>query len=113
MNTALGLAGSVLVAVLTAFGQILYKQASLLPLKGLWRRLCSLPFVAGSLLFLLCPVISYFVLGVLDYSLYYALTALVYVFVTLLSHSFFAETIDARKLAGLALILGGLVLVSW
>jgi drug/metabolite transporter (DMT)-like permease len=113
MTLLLAVAGAVLVALFSATGQLLYKKASLLPVRHHWQRWLSRPFLAGSLMFAICPFISYFILSVLDYSLFYALTALTYIFVSVLSCRYLSERMDIWKLAGLACILAGLVLVGW
>ena len=101
----------VVVALLAALGNLFFKKAALLPRKNLWRKMFSGYFILGAALFLVCPVISAFCARYTEFAVMYAMTALNFVFILLLSRCFLAEKIDRCKISGVCLIIAGIVLM--
>ncbi|MBU0936361.1 MAG: EamA family transporter [Spirochaetes bacterium] len=109
MSPLLASAAGLLVALLSACAQVLFKLSSLSAQRGILAKLRDPRFTGGILLFAVCPLISYFVLKAIDYSLYYALTALSHVCIVLLSRVFLHEGMDKWKASGIGLIIAGLI----
>lgn len=104
--------------VLGAAGQVLLKMGAL-RLAGvgevgllLWRILTSPHILAGFALYGVASVLWIVVLSRAPLSLAYPLLSLGYVLVLLASAYVFGETIPATRVAGIAAIILGLVLVS-
>lgn len=96
------------VAFLTACGQILFKFAAMRDV-SFFQKFTDWRFVSGVGLFLICPFLTILALKHVEYSCYYATTALNYVFVIFGTRCFLKEHIDARKIIGIVLILVGLI----
>ena len=98
----------VLVAFLTACGQLLFKLAAMKE-AAFFRKFLDCRFLAGAGLFLICPFLSILALKHVEYSHYYATTALNYVFVVVGSRYILAEPVGTRKIFGMGCIMAGLV----
>lgn len=101
----------VLVALLAAVGNLFFKRASLSGGKSFLRKIFSWYFVFGGGFFVLCPVISSFCARYIEFTVMYAMTALNFVFILLLSRLFLKEKLDRYKLAGVGLIVAGILLI--
>lgn len=99
------------VAMLTAAGQILFKFAAMTEVP-LLRKFMDVRFCVGVALFLICPVLTIWALKHVDYSFYYATTALNTVFIVLGSRFCLRERIDIRKIVAIGLILIGIALFA-
>lgn len=66
----------------------------------------------GGGLYLISALLNIFVLRYLDYSVVLPLTSITYVWTMIISYLILKESITKRKIAGVALILVGAVLVS-
>jgi drug/metabolite transporter (DMT)-like permease len=97
----------IFVAFLTACGQILFKFAAMEDAPFV-KKFVDVRFILGVVLFLVCPVLTIFALKHIEYSRYYATTALNYVFVICGSRFALKERVDLKKLIGIILILIGL-----
>jgi len=64
-------------------------------------------------LYLLSAVLNIYVLKYLDYSVVLPLTSITYIWTMVLSYFSLKERITAKKVLGVALIVGGAVLVSF
>ncbi|MBN2452350.1 MAG: hypothetical protein JXR77_18330 [Lentisphaeria bacterium] len=101
----------VCVALLTAVAQVLLKRSALAT-PSFSGRLGDRRFVGAVALFAACPLLVIWALGSVDFSFYYATTALNYVFVAAGSRFAFGEAIDRRKVAGCILIVVGLIVFA-
>ena len=66
----------------------------------------------GGGLYLISALLNIFVLRYLDYSVVLPLTSITYVWTMIITYLILKESITKRKIAGVALILVGAVLVS-
>lgn len=110
MTVDLGLRLLVFATLLAAVGQICFKKTALLE-SSLLRKFIHPVFVIGVVLLLCCPVISSLAAQVVDFSVLYAMTSLSFVFVLILSHLILKERIDWPKIAGVSLIIVGLLVM--
>ncbi len=78
-------------------------------IKGL---LLNINLYVGGFLYLLSAILNIWVLRFLDYSVVLPLTSLTYVWTMYFSYLFLKEKITKRKMAGVALLLIGAILVS-
>lgn len=106
MTLTLGLGLLLTVSVLTAIGQICFKKVAVLEHK-LLRKFLDPLFLVGAFLFVCCPVMSSLAAQAVDFSVMYAMTALNYVFVLLLSWTALKEKIDRPKVIGVVVIIVG------
>ena len=106
---SLPIAGLIVAALLAAAGQMLLKRSALsgIPLRRKYR---DGNFVLGIICFVATQPLTIWSLRTVDFSLYYAMTSLNYVFVILFSQALLKEPIGHRKALGCALIVGGLLL---
>lgn len=74
--------------------------------------LFCMPLWIGGILYLISALIDIYVLRYLDYSVAMPLTAVTYIWTMLLSYFLLKENISRKKIAGVALILLGAVLVA-
>ncbi len=79
---------------------------------GLMGLLTDIPLVAGYVLYGLMTVMIVVAYKDGELSVLYPIVSLSYVWVTALSPVFFHETLNAWKLTGLALILGGVAIIG-
>ena len=110
MTLTLGFILLIAVAVLTAIGQICFKKAALLE-SSFFRKFLHPTFILGAFLFVCCPVISSLAAQVVDFSVMYAMTALNFVFLLLLSRCVLKEKIDWPKIVGVCVIIVGLLVM--
>ena len=111
-------------ALLTAYafgmaaGQIMFKAAALryLPEGSLTERalslLCNVYFLAAVTLYVALTFLWVWLLTFIPLSRAYPFAALAFGFTPLLGGLIFSETITAKLLGGIALILGGLFLIA-
>ncbi len=102
----------VLVALLTAIGHLMFKLAAVGE-RRLRDRLRDPRFLVGCTCFGLAPVLTFLAARYLDYSIIYALTALNFPLVMLLSHLVLREPVDRTKLLAVGGILCGLGVFLW
>lgn len=57
-------------------------------------------------------LIAIFVMRILDFTIYYALTALNFVFISILSTIFLDEKLDGLKIGGVLIIVIGLIIFN-
>jgi drug/metabolite transporter (DMT)-like permease len=100
----------VLVSFLTGIGQVSFKITALRD-STLFKKLISPPFLIGLGSFLAGPVFANLAASAVPFSLLYAMTSLNFVFILIFARSVLGEPIDARKIAGVATIVAGLVLM--
>jgi drug/metabolite transporter (DMT)-like permease len=100
----------VLVAFLTGIGQVSFKIAALRD-STLFQKLTSPPFLIGLASFLAGPVLANLASQAVPFSLLYAMTSLNFVFILVLARGVLGEAVDARKIAGVATIVAGLVVM--
>ncbi|HBO44795.1 MAG TPA: hypothetical protein DD670_12870 [Planctomycetaceae bacterium] len=98
----------VFVSLLTAVGQLLFKKTAV-KRKSLQRKLADPCFIFGCMAFFAGPPLSVLAATKVEFSVLYTMTALNYVFVLILSHTFLKETMDMRKCAGVAIVVTGLI----
>lgn len=103
----------VVVAALAALGQLLLKQTAQAPRPATWwARMGDPRLPAAVCCFAACPPLVVWALRSVDFSVYYASTALNYVFVAGLSRAFLGEALDWRKITSCVLIVAGLIVFS-
>jgi len=114
----LGLSFVIASAVLEACSQTAFKQAAELDapgmrplalLRGLWR---NQRILAGIACFILQTVLWTLALSHLPISIAFPAGSMVFVFVALASRMFLHEQINIHRWIGIALILGGVILVG-
>ncbi len=69
-------------------------------------------FYLGGFLYFAAAVLNIYVLKFLDYSVAFPLKAVTYIWTVVLAYLFFKEKLTGRKLAGVALIIAGAVMIS-
>lgn len=103
----------VILIVMTAIGSVaslFLKKAS--GNENLLKILFNMNLYLGGGLYLLSAVLNIYVLKYLDYSVVLPLTSITYIWTMVLSYFSLKERISAKKVLGVALIVGGAVLVS-
>jgi drug/metabolite transporter (DMT)-like permease len=114
----LGLSFVLASALVEACGQTVFKQAAelnspgmrpLALLRGLWR---NQRILAGIACFILEAILWTLALSHLPISIAFPAGSMVFVFVALLSRMFLHEQISLNRWIGIALILGGVILVG-
>lgn len=110
MTVTLGLILLIIATLLAAIGQICFKKTALVE-SSLLRKFIHPIFLIGAVLFLCCPVLSSLAAQVVDFSILYAMTSLTFVFVLILSGWILKEGIDWPKIAGVVLIVTGLLVM--
>ena len=100
----------VLVAFLTGIGQVSFKIAALRD-STLFNKLTCAPFLIGLACFLLGPILANLASQTVPFSLLYAMTSLNFVFILIFARSVLGEPVDARKIAGVATIVAGLIVM--
>ena len=112
MTLTLGFILLMVVALLTAIGQICFKKVAVQE-TSFFRKFMHPWFLLGVFFFICGPVLSSLAAQVVDFSVMYAMTALNFVFVLGLSRWLLKEKIDWPKIAGVSIIIVGvLVMVS-
>ena len=102
-----------LVLMMTLLGSIaalFLKRAS--SSQGIKAMLCNVNFYAGGVLYFASALLNIWLLRLLDYSVVLPLTSLTYIWTMFLSYLILREKITSKKMAGVALILIGAVMVS-
>ncbi|MEG0961847.1 MAG: EamA family transporter [Lachnospiraceae bacterium] len=95
---------------LGATASMFFKKAS--ASNGLFTLLTNGGLWVGGILYLISALIDIYILRYLDYSVVLPLTSVTYIWTMLLSYFFLKEKISTRKIAGVALIILGAVLVA-
>jgi len=103
MTLTLGFVLLILVAVLTAFGQICFKKVAIQEI-SFFRKFLHPVFLLGVALFVCGPVLSSLAAQVVDFSVMYAMTSLNFIFVLALSQWILKEKIDWPKIVGVCVI---------
>ena len=80
--------------------------------EGIKNMLLNPNLYIGGMLYLLSAVLNIWILRFLDYSVVLPLTSLTYVWTMMISYLVLKEKITPKKIAGVALVLTGAVLVS-
>lgn len=110
MNLAAGYGLSVGAALLTAAGQICFKKVAVTN-SSYFQKFFQPLFCLGIVLFVCPPLLLSLAARVMEYSVLYAMTALNYVFILMLSRCFLGERIDWPKIVGVCVIILGLVVM--
>ncbi len=103
----------VILIIMTAIGSIaslFLKKAS--GNENFLKMLFNLNLYVGGGLYILSAVLNIYVLKYLDYSVVLPLTSITYIWTMVLSYFSLKERITVKKVLGVALIVGGAVLVS-
>lgn len=99
-------------AFLSALGQIFLKKYALARKRpGLFRFLHRY-FLNSIASFVLAFAIAVYVMQTMEFTVYYAITSLNFVFVLLLSRRLLGEAVDLRKTIGILLIVAGLIVFN-
>jgi multidrug transporter EmrE-like cation transporter len=111
ISILLGSVGQVLLKVgVSRLGGVRFEQGSVLP--TLLDIATQPPIVVGVLLFGTSMLIWLGVLSSMDLSKAYPIVGLSYVLVTIMSRFLLGEAITASRLAGIALVLAGVTVIS-
>lgn len=102
----------VLSTLISSFSQILLKKSATKKYDSKLREYLNLPVITAYAVFFLCTLISMYALKVVPLSMSPLLEATGYIFVTILSFFFFKEIPDKKQIAGLILILAGVVIYN-
>ncbi|HME87538.1 MAG TPA: EamA family transporter [Candidatus Nanoarchaeia archaeon] len=111
MNIIVPVIIMVISSFLAAFGQLSLKIGSMKLQKKLSDVFKNFAFMAGILFYGLSTVLTIVALKGAELSVIYPLASLNYVWVSLLSATYLKEKVNAYKIAGIALIIIGVVLV--
>lgn len=103
---------AVFAAFLTAIGQVALKRYSGETNPTLWTKLTNKYFILSISSFVGTFAIAIYVMRVLDFTIYYALTSLNFGFIALLSAIYLKEKIDRRKAVGVLVIIFGLIIFN-
>lgn len=98
------------VSFLAALGQLFFKFAATKDI-SLFQKLRNPFFVSGVSCFVGRVAVSSLVAKFVDYTIMFASTSLNYLFIFILARVFLRETLDWRKIAGLAIIVCGLLVM--
>ena len=98
--------------LISSFSQILLKKSATKKYDLKLREYLNLPVITAYAVFFLCTLISMYALKVVPLSMSPLLEATGYIFVTILSFFFFKEIPDKKQIAGLILILAGVVIYN-
>jgi multidrug transporter EmrE-like cation transporter len=113
MNTLSGIALILLATMIAACGALLIKLGSRQFQFRLLKLIMNLRLVFGAMLYLLSSIPYLLALQGMPVSIAYPLTSATYVWVALLSKKYLKEHIDAWQWTGMALIVGGIILLGW
>lgn len=100
----------ILVAILTAIGQILIKKISLKKYPD--KRNIILKLVFPTLVFGICALLSYYITSHVPFSKFYSFTALNYVFIIYFAYRAFNDRLDIYKISGISLIVVGIIIYN-
>ena len=103
-----------LVAVMTLAGSLgaYYFKRSSESATGVFSLLRISKFYIGGALYAVSAILNVLLLRVMDYTVLYPMTAITYVWSLLISNHFLGEKITGKKIAGIALICLGVVLLT-
>lgn len=112
MTPAAGYGLLVLATLLAASGQICFKKVALME-SSFARKLVHPTFWLGGGLYICTPVMSSLAARFIDFSVFYAMTSLSFLFVLVLSRWLLKERIDWPKWVGVGvMVLGLLIMVT-
>lgn len=101
----------ILVAILTAIGQILVKKISLI--KNPSRKTIIIKLVFPSFIFAMSALLSLYITYTIPFSKFYSFTALNYLFIIYFSYKTFSDKLDIFKISGIALIILGILIYNY
>lgn len=99
-------------ALLSALGQVFLKKYALASKKKGLRRFIHKYFSASVTCFLAAFGTAVYVMQTMEFTVYYAVTSLNFVFVMLLSGRMLGEKLDREKIGGILLIVIGLIIFN-
>ncbi len=99
-----------LLTFMGAVASLFFKKAS--GSDGIIKLLLNINLYIGGLLYLLSAVLNIIVLRYLDYSIVLPLTSMTYIWTMVISYLVLREKITFKKMAGVALILVGAVILA-
>lgn len=99
-------------ALLTAIGQVALKKYAGASSPTIWSKLTNRFLILSISSFVGTFAIAIYVMRVLDFTIYYALTSLNFGFITALSAIYLKEKIDRRKATGVVVIIFGLIIFN-
>ncbi len=100
------------VAFMSALGQIYLKKYALKRGRLTLVSLLDNYLVSGGVLFTLSTILSILAMRRLDYSVFYSLGALNYLFIIILSKAMLGERVDLSKTIGVSVIVVGVIIYS-
>lgn len=106
---------AVLMAFFTALGQVLLKLYSVKSNKrnrSFLKKFLNPFLILSVLLFSLSFIGAIWVMRYLEFTIYYSITALNFVFITFLSKKYLKEKIDSKKWVGIIIIVVGLLVFN-
>ncbi len=98
--------------LISAFSQIMLKASAGRKYKSRIKEYLNPLVITAYAIFFGCTLISMYALKVVPLSMSPVLEGTGYIFVTVLSFLFFKERLTIRQLAGMALVLGGIVIFA-
>ncbi len=110
MTVPIGYLLLILVALLTALGQVCFKKVACAE-STLFKKIFNPLFWCGGIFFVCGPILSSIAAKVVDFSILYAMTSLNFVVVLCFSHCFLKERIDWPKILGVCVIVFGLLIM--
>jgi drug/metabolite transporter (DMT)-like permease len=104
---------AVLAPLLASVGQILLKRAAVRGGRLLGAPRYTLELLLGAVLFGTSAVAGVLCMRVLEFSAFYSMTALSYVFIAVLAHFHLRERFDRAKVAGSIITIAGVFIYNW
>ena len=100
----------VLMTLVGSLGAFFFKRSTG-SMEGVFSLLRSPSFYIGGVLYVASALMNVVLLRFMDYTILYPMTAITYIWSLIVSNRFLGEKITAKKVAGVALICLGVVLL--
>lgn len=110
--TLAALSISLLSAISTGAGQVFFKKAGVKKHPGFLHKFLDPQFLLGVLFFVVAAGATIWALTLMEFSSFYTLTALNYLFIILFSRWFLNEKIDRFKVIGTLIVISGIILYN-
>ncbi|CAH0438843.1 Putative transporter [Clostridium neonatale] len=100
----------VIMTLIGAFASLFLKKASYF--KNFRELIWNINLYIGGILYFVSAVVNIYILHFLDYSIVLPLTSITYIWTMIIAYLVFEEKITKKKIAGLSLILIGVITIS-
>lgn len=100
----------VIMTLIGAFASLFLKKASYF--ENFRELIWNINLYIGGILYFVSAVVNIYILHFLDYSIVLPLTSITYIWTMIIAYLVFEEKITKKKIAGLSLILIGVITIS-